>query len=79
MEELLVARFGREELVTARFADRADAEQALLLDERRELARQPVPESVGKLKLDREAKIARIGRYVLSLSDLKAAVRLLGG
>jgi hypothetical protein len=52
-------------------------EQALILDERREQARLPAPEQVGKLKLDRERQVATVGRHTLTLADLKLAVRLL--
>jgi hypothetical protein len=63
--------------VFARDHVRRDDEQALLLDERRERAAQPVPETVGKLKLDRERGVAILGNHVIPLADLELAVKLL--
>lgn len=63
--------------VFARDHVRTDAEQCLLLDQKRERSRLPRPESAGRLKLDHDDQSARIGRYVIPLADLEAAVKAL--
>lgn len=65
--------------VFARDHLRADSEQVAMMIESREMARKPVPEQVGRLKIDRETQTARAGRYVFTLADLKLAVKLLEG
>jgi hypothetical protein len=54
---------------------RTDAEQNLILDDRRRISSAPVPESVGGAKMDAEAGGVWVGRKFFSLSDLETMVR----
>jgi hypothetical protein len=56
---------------------RTEAEQALLLDDRRERASLPVPEEIGALKIDRERGGVTVGRRFIPLKDLVEAVKAL--
>ncbi len=64
--------------VFARDHIRRDEEQALILDDKREQAKQPIPEKVGQMKIDRERKGVTIGRYFISFTDMRAALRVGG-
>lgn len=63
--------------VFARDHVRNQAEQALILDERRERASLPVPAAVGKMKIDKERGGVIVGRQFIPLVDLVAAVKAL--
>lgn len=54
---------------------RSEAEQKLILDDRREVACRPVPEAVGKLKIDNERGGVRIGNHFVPWADLETALR----
>lgn len=60
---------------------RNEAEQALILDQRREDAvtrRRPEVEKVGKARVDRVAKIVRVGNHTFTFDDWRTVARMLG-
>jgi hypothetical protein len=63
--------------VFARDHIRTQAEQLAYLSGVRQKAAQPLPEQVGRLILDKELKVAKYGKAVFSLAELKAAVAIL--
>lgn len=56
---------------------RRDDEQLLLLDDRREKAMLPVPEMVGKMRIDRVKRGVTVGKSFVPLAELEMALKLL--
>lgn len=56
---------------------RHETEQHAILDDRREKAARPIPESVGKLRIDKERGGVMVGRHFVPLADLVQAVQFL--
>jgi hypothetical protein len=64
-------------IVFARDHIRTHAEQLVLLDHRKQQAAKPIPESIGKVRIDRERGGIVVGRTFVPKCDVLAAIKLL--